>query len=546
MKWFARPARPARTTRRGELGPKAWLLPIAVLVPAVLMTALAVDRVDRVYRHDGGVLQARQLLPAAPLNRIGHDDTGPERARRLALEKRWHVLGRTTGTDVATTSWPESTGRDGVVLVARSANPSVTAAGWQRRSVRSARVVAWAEGERYAIAVVLTASGPRDDPAAVLAVRQRQIRTAESVQRAFWLTTVAALPVISVVTLVTVGLLAFVLVAGVAVLVFAGPVLLWRRRRRRSTGAPPPAPTYPGLLPGVQVVQASMQRQRRVSVLRVVPLVVVALPAAARSLWPASLYWAAVLALLSLLAMRWARGWLPVRVLRWVLYAALAVGLAHVLIDLPSQNPTDQRYFGPGLAVVAALAVALALLRRRMRGLPTLGAGVRGARWLVMLLGFVVLAASSAAVFLGSNGEPDVRAQLFSKLVAIPGLVAIPLAARRLRAARTSAEIAALRRQDKPEVLYLRSFIDDRLRVRSPRTLALGLGTAAAVAHRAVRGRAAARLSRGGSGGRHRQTRYRPARTGCRPRSGDRRGLAVGGDDRDRRGPVHLPDARQR
>ena len=50
-------------TRRSGWGAKGWLLPVAVLVPALAMAALAVQQTDRLYVQGAGVFDAHQILP---------------------------------------------------------------------------------------------------------------------------------------------------------------------------------------------------------------------------------------------------------------------------------------------------------------------------------------------------------------------------------------------------------------------------------------------------------------------------------------------------
>jgi hypothetical protein len=202
-------------------------------------------------------------------------------------------------------------------------------------------------------------------------------------------------------------------------------------------------------------------------------LAVVALPAATSSLWPQSLVWAAVLALLFVLTMRWAQGLLAARWLRRVLYLTALLGLTHALLAWPASPASDQRVQGV-LVVTAVLVAVLAWHRRRgQRG----GAGglLLEVRSLAFLAAFVVIAAASVALFLASFGATDAGTQVQAKALALPGLLLLPLGARRLRAARALVQRDRLRRAGAPEVLYLRSFADDRLRVRSERRSRDGL-----------------------------------------------------------------------
>jgi hypothetical protein len=479
-------------TRRSGWGAKGWLLPVAVLVPALAMAALAVQETDRLYVQGAGVLDARQIVPYG----LDLRHAVVEVARELpptddaAVEDEWlqHAAAAaqvdvpTAGRlhDAAVRSWRHETGATVIVVAVRTDDPE----GFTTRitSLAPTAIRAWPEGDGLAVALVVSANNG-EDVVELLNEAEPAVRSSMTVLRAAALPLGAIGPVVAVLGVGSVALLAvfaaFAVVGIVIVLVLL--VLIALRigytlltgHGRRSGGHQAAAPQHDR---GENVVRLQSQaRSSSAGVLRVLPLVAIALPAATRSLWPGSLIWAAVLGLVYVLALGWANESTVARLFRWLLYAALAVGLSHALVDWPAFDlPSDRTAF----TVVGALAAAVCLLiivRHRRSKLQSVGLSVLGARWLVMAAGLVILAAASAAVFLGSNGDPELRTNLGAKALALPGLVAVPLAARRMRAARTAAQVERLRRLDRPDVLYLRSFADDGLRVRSTRKAREGL-----------------------------------------------------------------------
>jgi hypothetical protein len=461
----------APLTRPSGLGAVGWLLPLVLVLPAVLLCALAVHQLDRLYRADAGVLRAEQLVPyslALRYGDIGHDDPRSS-ARLTATQRRWQALGESAAGHAATVAWRERGGSpDVVVLATLDDDPARVAADLRGRARAGERVRVWREGDRAVVALAASAAAPGWG---ALDERVAVARTSIRLQRAASLTLGAVLPVA-----VTVLLLVALLV--VTAVVVIPPLLLYRKVTGRAPGrrdrsAPGPTVT---LSSGVEVrTLPAWRRPGRSGFLRAVPLAVVALPAATSSLWPQSLVWAAVLALLFVLTMRWAQGSLAARWLRRVLYLTALLGLTHALLAWPASPASDRRV--QGVLVVTAVLVAV-LAWHRLRGLRRqgrTGGRLLEARSLVFLAAFVVIAAASVALFLASFGATDARTQLQVKALALPGLLLLPLGARRLRAARALVQRDRLRRAGAPEVLYLRSFADDRLRVRSERRSRDGL-----------------------------------------------------------------------
>jgi hypothetical protein len=464
----------AELTRRSGMGAKSWLLPVLILLPATLMTTLAVRGLDRAYRRDAGVIRVQQLLPYGLVLRysdLGSSDPA-DSATRLRIERQWQRAALSLADEAAATSWRERRGPVVVVLVARTDSPRKFIDALLAFPSGAARVRAWPEGERVAIVLVVAKVDSTDDIDRVIVEREQSARSSVRLQRAASLTTSAVAPPIALAVVLTVALIVIILVLGLIALVLR-PALLRRARRRLDSSVVVGGET--GLAPGVEVVQLPERRRGSgVGFLRVVPMAIVALPAGTASLWPGSLIWAAIIAVTVVLDMKWARGSRAAQWMRRLLYVAIGLGLGHALFSWPRQLPTTDRMAG-ALGAAVVLVVVLAVVRRPRTQEPRVGAGLLGARWLLLLVGFMVLASSSVALFLGSNGETDIRANLEPKLLALPGLVVLSIAARRLRAARSLAQRERLRRHHRPEVLYLRSFVDDGLRVRSKRRSRSGL-----------------------------------------------------------------------
>ena len=479
--------RHAQLTRPSGLGAVGWLLPVLMLVPAVLLSTVAVRELDHLYRQNAGVVRAEQLLPYPLVLRygdVGHDD--PVSAAHLEeVRRRWDTAARGAAGGGAALAWRERDGRTVVVTVLVDDRPRAAA-----RAVRAAAapprqsVRRWLEGDRVA---VLLAVGPpptgqgapgrrvlRRDSEALGTERAVAVRRTVTLLRAASVTAGAVLPVVAVAALLAAAVVVVAVVGLPVLLVWSWAARILQRGRatplerarvrnaRARSVRPVPLPSGAEL-----VVLPGWRRPGRVGWLRAVPLAVVALPAGTRSLWPESLVWAGVLALLVVLSMSWADGSIAARWLRRALYLVVLLGLSYALFGWPAA-PTSAREVRGVLVAVAVLTAILALDRRRALS-HRVGAGILGLRWLLFLVGFVVVAAASVALFLGSNGALDARTQVRAKALAFVGLLLLPLVARRLRAARDLALRSRLRRVGAPEVLYLRSFDDDRLRVRSTR-----------------------------------------------------------------------------
>ena len=127
----------APLTRPSGLGAVGWLLPLVLVLPAVLLSVLAVHELDRLYRADAGVLRAEQLVPyplALRYGDLGHDDPVSS-ARLTAARLRWQARGEAVADQAATVAWRERGGSPDVVVVAAlDDDPARVAAGLRERT----------------------------------------------------------------------------------------------------------------------------------------------------------------------------------------------------------------------------------------------------------------------------------------------------------------------------------------------------------------------------------------------------------------------------
>jgi len=128
------------------------------------------------------------------------------------------------------------------------------------------------------------------------------------------------------------------------------------------------------------------------------------------------------------------------------------------------------------------IALGLAVLIGEWRYL-TAGAELAYAKWYedidarstLFLVGAAVLMIGAGSLFLASNGNTDLGAQLQEKAFAAGGLLVALRASANVRASRDAARRDRARERGTPTVLYLRSFGDDKLTVVSTRKQRIGL-----------------------------------------------------------------------
>jgi hypothetical protein len=467
-------------TRKSGLGARGWLLPLVIAVLGAAVAVIAVVRVGELYDRNAGVIRPQQAVPYGLAARHLVTDTDDEaRTAVRSFETTWRDRIGKLSDRAASVSWREKSGAWVVVIAALSDDAQGVASVVGDATGESGEAVtAWAEGSRLSIVVVVAPSPSGDEnPRALLDARRASVRSSVRFARAASLTAAAIVPLIGVtlgIFAVSLGLVVLVVIVRLARLPF---ILASRGHRRRErvqahqSADQSPAPELPD---GVEVVALAPGRTHGVSLLRVVPIVLVALPALSRSLWPGSVLWAAVLSLAVVLRMDWARSSKIGVWLRRLLDVSVLVGVSHSVIGVPLASPMSHRLVRAALAgTVFVVAMLWAVQRRRYQ--LQFRVGYLGARWLLLFTAFLVMLCASAALFLASNGVGDARMQALDKAFAIPGLVLIPLVGRRVRAARALAVREDLRRHGVPEVLYLRSFLDDGLRVRSGRRIRSGV-----------------------------------------------------------------------
>ncbi|HWM14737.1 MAG TPA: hypothetical protein VNO56_09670 [Gaiellaceae bacterium] len=491
-------------TRRSGRAFRGRVAPLVVAGVAVALTALAATRLDPVYRQVPGVYASWQLMPL-PLEvryeldavRRGFGGTAAAEESRETQQEAADVvrLGGALSlmsSDITVRSWREGSGRTVAVGVAEVADAAElverlvgSGGALSRRELpRRTAARAWAVGDRFVVALTVTARGPRADRAALADARAEQVAASVGLARVVWWETLSLgpfllLPVVwgFAYVLWIVLWLAFTLLVRVPfyLLVLLPSSLLGLRRR--PTPAPPAAVDDPfrGLARGVERVDLDrlgmpLGPGAVAWFTAVVLALAVAIPSLTRSLWTDSLVWGALGAALALVW--WGRGgkdpW--ARSARWAVAAAATVEVANALFGVGPGLPTE----GP-VALTVAVAVlvgAVVVAWRRAAAAGSLpdyvpwyaDADLRAAAYLVGLGG---IALAGGALFLGSNGDLDTASQLASKTMAAVGLAVVPFVGRRVRAARDAARRKWARDREVPEVLLLRSFVDDGLKVPS-------------------------------------------------------------------------------
>ena len=498
----------APLTRPSGRGLGDWVVLLLVPGIAAAMIVLALARLDPVYRQVPGVYTSWQLLPLALEARYevgtawrGFSGT-PREQERATTRQETRDLALLQGIlgdlseDVSVRSWQEGSRRTVAVGIAEVDDATATAARLLRPGGalstgelprwRVAR--AWPVGDRFLVALIATA--PRVPPAqqADLAdTTAKQVESSIGLARVVWWELLSLGPFLLLPVLLGIAYvawlllwLAFLVVKLLVFMIVLIPLsLLGLRKAERPTtplGAEH-AGAFRDLAPGVERVDLDrfgipVAPGAVAWFTALVLALAVAITALTTSLWTASLAWGAVGAALALVWLGrghqdpWARA------ARWAVAALVAFDLARALFGLGPGLPT-----GGALALVAALlllAGAVTLAWRRTAGPGAVPGYVSwyadvDVRSAAYLLGLTGIALAGGALFLGSNGDLDPASQLASKGLALAGLITLPLVGRRARAARDAARRDWARDREVPEVLLLRSFVDDGLRVPSHR-----------------------------------------------------------------------------
>jgi hypothetical protein len=463
------------------------------------MVVLAVARLDPVYDKVPGVFRSWQLIPLplevryelADVRRGFGDSTPAEEGREQEATDREAedvalLRAKLDGLsdDVSVRSWQEGSGAVVAVGVAEvdDAEQAASALG-SFRETTAAR--AFAVGGRYVVAVTVTQPRKPAQRAKLADTTVDQVEASVGMARVLWWEVISLgpfllLPVLFALAYLVwiVAWLAFNILKLLLYLVVVLPLSLLGLRKRE----PPPRPLVSDdplgqLAPGVERVDLDSFGQpfgpsAAAWFTALVLALAVTIPALTRSLWLSSLVWGAV-------GVAFALVWLGrgqkdpwARAARWSVAVLALFDLAEALFGLGPGLPTDS----PLALVVALLLVAGAVVlawrhaagRGSSPGYVTWYADVdlRSGLYLVGLTG---VALAGGALFLGTNGDLDVGSQLVSKALALVGLATVPLVARRVRAARDAARRDWARDRGVPEVLLLRSFVDDGLKVPSGR-----------------------------------------------------------------------------
>ncbi|MFN2608107.1 MAG: hypothetical protein ABR511_09460 [Acidimicrobiales bacterium] len=430
-----------------------------------------------------------------------------QRLAAMEASGRGLVGGSGETTDIEVVHWDD--GRDAIVAVAvaRFSSPAAAARALTTSRTRGDDTVAghplarttWRAGKRVLVGVLASA----DEPATAahqLAVSNRQTSAYVGVARSVWFELLALGPLL--ILFIALGTARFITVLAIAlvvsvvalaalaivipILVVVVSWLLLSRRRRRAVrdlkgavAAPVAAAPVEGpmvlqrdiAVPGVMTVEHD-----RDAFLAVIVLIGFAIAVFTTSLFPASLAWGS----LALAAIgrppEWARGLRRVATIHRALLWTLAIAIVALLTGLTPPILSDTRL----LVVLAPLG--LAVLLGRWREL-TAGTDLAYTKWYedvdgrstLFLLGAAVLMLGAGSLFLASTGSVDLRAQLGEKAFAIVGLAVALQSADNVRGSRDAARRDRARERGTAPVLYLRSFGDDSLMVKSPRSQRGGL-----------------------------------------------------------------------
>lgn len=481
-------------TRRARGSVK--VMPALVLAAAGAMTWITIVRLDAVAEQLPGIWAPEQLLP------IGHDafyslDVGqaPEppgaadHEQQLRTELR--ALIDPAATDVAVASWREHADDFVAVAVVETTDPVAAAIALDRPVSPGGAlqaVSAWAEGDRYVVVVGVAASS-NEEATAVADRVSRDIATSVLLARVLWFVAIALIPAIVLwltaatayvlgVVLFVIASLAGALVRVVVLLVIQLPLAILTRGRLGKTKLPRISTSQfelpPSLGPDVQCVDVdetdvTAGAKSLAAAGRALFLMAIALPALIPSWWPGSLVWAVAAGAWFALG-RLRRRWPILRGLRWALIGLTGLAIAEPLAGFGPGTPTTHPVVA-AVVVVVSVAVLFFFLRDALSstGDPTYVSSFSdlGPRSIAYLIGALGISFAATCLFLGSNGDRDVGSHVVNKSVATLGLLAVPVTVRRFRAAQAAARRDWAREHGVGEVLLLRSFLDDGLKIRS-------------------------------------------------------------------------------
>ena len=486
-------------TRRSGRGLRGHATPLVVAGVAVLMVVLAVARLDPVYDKVPGVFRSWQLMPLplevryelAGVRRDFGDKTPAEEQQEeeaTGREAKNVALLRARldhlSDDVSVRSWQEGSGAVVAVGVADVDDAEQAVPGLGPFPEKTAART-FAVGGRYVVAVTVTQPRKPVQRAKLADTTVDQVEASVGMARVLWWEVISLGPFLLLPVLFglaylvwVVAWLAFNILKLVLYLAVVLPLSLLGLRKRE----PPPRPLLSDdplgqLAPGVERVDLDSFGQpfgpsAAAWFTALVLALAVAIPALTRSLWISSLVWGAV-------GIAFALVWLGrgqkdpwARAARWTVAALVAFELAEALLGLGPGLPTHSR-----VALVVALLLVAGAVVLAWRHAAGRGSSPGYVTWYadvdlrsgLYLVGLTGVAVAGGALFLGTNGDLDVGSQLVSKTLALAGLATVPIVARRARAARDASRRDWARNRGVPEVLLLRSFVDDGLKVPSRR-----------------------------------------------------------------------------
>lgn len=476
--------------------------PVAVARQARFLLGSAWDRAEG--RQSAEACQLDPLVPgcSGDIDRR-RKETEAGKPALTAFAESLASGGSGVSTDLMPAAWQDHPDRLAVVAVARFDRPAAarqalaasTVPGNAPPSGRAIAHTTWLAGERVLVAVVASATDQASADA-LLAESRRQAAAYVELVRVVSFEILAIGPLLLLflgwVSARYLVLLALVVVFAAVGLVFIAiliPVLvvfllMALIQRLRSRNAPAPAVVVAPPVEGPTVEHRTVEApsawlpgdQVRVASLEVIVLIGFGVAAFTTTLFPWGLAWGSLVLATVGTAPAWSR---RLRNRTLVRQALCALVPAAVVAMLWGVNPS-----GPlGLTLLLVLiALGLAVLVSRWRGL-TAGTELSYTKWYedvdprstLFLVGAALLMIGAGSLFLASNGNPDLRAQIGEKAFAVVGLAIALSASSNIRGTRDAARRDKARERKAPPVLYLRSFGDDGLHVRSPRMQRVGL-----------------------------------------------------------------------
>ncbi len=507
-------------------------MPGALLLLGVLYVAAACARLDGIYGDNPGVYGSWQVAPG-PLSVLGlvsHPDTPAEPPPRsldgdgsagapspsdedLELSARNFVAGPSADIDtpdVKAVSW--HVGTDQTVAVAVALFSSKEAAAGALSAALAAKndlsvggslaiaQTAWLAGNHLLVGAIVSA--PQQAAAeAELKRTRRRVASYIGVARVVWFELLAVGPfallyvawvsaryVIFVLSFAVIAALGVVFIATIVPILLVAVITRMLTRRRSNPPHDSSAPLPPAPPEDVRVTHHEVEAPRvvfglgdagRSTFLDVVLIIAVGVGVLTTPLFPGSIVWGSIVLVTAApsSAWAWARRLRYLAGPRKALLVLGVVALASVLVgSAPYGLLADSRI--QALVISFGLVALVGQWRYLTSATTEVSAPWRediDVRSTLLGVGTVALILGAGSLFLASNGTADVRSQLREKAIATPGILLAMAAAVNVRASRDAARRNRQRELGTPPVLYLRSFVDDRLTVRSFRMQRQGL-----------------------------------------------------------------------